>query len=56
MGNKEQVIKQPTTQVDPAMRVVISRRASEEQAGSTNTLSRFETEVLTQEENEGVPR
>ncbi len=36
---------------DPAMRVIISRRASERQAASTNTLSRFETEVLTCDEN-----
>lgn len=36
---------------DPAMRVVTDRLVSEQQAASTNTLSRFETEVLTQEEN-----
>jgi hypothetical protein len=36
---------------DPAMRVVTGRRDLEKQAASTNTLSRFETEVLTQEEN-----
>ena len=36
---------------DPAMRVITSRRASEKQAASTNTLSRFETEVLTRAEN-----
>lgn len=42
---------------DPAMRAVISRRASERQAASTNTLSRFETEVLCSEENlEGLAR
>ena len=33
------------------MRVVTDRLVSEQQAASTNTLSRFETEVLTQEEN-----
>jgi hypothetical protein len=36
---------------DPAMRVIASKRASEKQAASTNTLGRFETEVLTREEN-----
>jgi hypothetical protein len=42
---------------DPAMRVVTGRRPSEKQAASTNTVGRFETEVLTQEENlEGLVR
>jgi Transposase DDE domain group 1 len=36
---------------DPAMRVVTSHQAAEKPAASTNTMSRFETEVLTQEEN-----
>jgi len=36
---------------DPAMGVVTDRLVSEQQAASTNTLSRFETEVLTQEEH-----
>jgi Transposase DDE domain group 1 len=36
---------------DPAMRAVTDRLVSEQQAASTNTLSRFETEVLTREEN-----
>jgi hypothetical protein len=36
---------------DPAMRVVTSRQAAEQPAASTNTLSRFETEVLTHEGN-----
>ena len=36
---------------DPAMRAVVGRRALEKQAASTNTLSRFETEVLVTEEN-----
>jgi hypothetical protein len=36
---------------DPAMRVVTDRLVSAQQAASTNTLSRFETEVLTPEEN-----
>jgi len=31
---------------DPAMQAVVGRRALEKQAASTNTLSRFETEVL----------
>ena len=36
---------------DPVMRVIVGRRGSERQAASTNTMSRFETEVLTWEEN-----
>jgi len=36
---------------DPAMQAVVSRRTLEKQAASTNTLSRFETEVLVTEEN-----
>jgi hypothetical protein len=36
---------------DPAMQAVVGRRALERQAASTNTLSRFETEVLVTEEN-----
>jgi hypothetical protein len=42
---------------DPAMRVIVARRGPERQAASTNTMSRFETEVLTQEHNpEGLAR
>ncbi len=33
------------------MQAVVGRRALEKQAASTNTLSRFETEVLSSEEN-----
>ena len=36
---------------DPAMQAVVGRRAMEKQAASSNTLSRFETEVLVTEEN-----
>ena len=36
---------------DPAMQAVVGRRALEKQAASTNTLSRFETEVLITEDN-----
>jgi len=36
---------------DPAMQAVVGRRAMEKQAASSNTLSRFETEVLVAEEN-----
>ena len=36
---------------DPAMQAVVGDRALEKQAASTNTLSRFETEVLVTEEN-----
>ena len=37
---------------DPAMQAVVGRRALEKQAASTNTLSRFETEVLITAENQ----
>ena len=36
---------------DPAMRVIVGRRGLERQAASTNTMSRFETEVLTRKHN-----
>jgi len=36
---------------DPAIQAVVGRQALEKQAASTNTLSRFETEVLLTEEN-----
>jgi len=36
---------------DPAMQAVVGRRALEKQAASTNTVSRFETDVLISEEN-----
>jgi hypothetical protein len=36
---------------DPAMRVIAGCRGREKPAASTNTMSRFETEVLTQPEN-----
>jgi hypothetical protein len=36
---------------DPAMQAVVGRRALEKQAASTNTLGRFETEVLISGEN-----
>jgi len=36
---------------DPAMQVVVGRRALEKQAASTNTVSRFETDVLISQEN-----
>jgi hypothetical protein len=36
---------------DPAMQAVIGPRALQKQAASTNTLSRFETEILITEEN-----
>ncbi len=42
---------------DPAMRVIVGRRGLERQAASTNTMSRFETEVLTRKHNpEGLAR
>ncbi len=36
---------------DPAMRAVVGKRALERHAASAQTVSRFETEILTQEEN-----
>ena len=36
---------------DPAMRAVIGKRALERRAASSGTVSRFETEILTQDEN-----
>jgi len=36
---------------DPAMQAVVGRRALETQAASTNTVNRFETDVLISEEN-----
>ncbi len=36
---------------DPAMQAVVGRRTLEKQAASTNSLSRFETEVLVNEDN-----
>jgi hypothetical protein len=36
---------------DPAMQAVVGRRALEKQAASTNTVSRFETEILVSEGN-----
>ena len=42
---------------DPAMRVIVGWQGTDKQAASTNTMSRFETEVLTQEENlDGLAR
>ena len=42
---------------DPAMRVIFGRRGLERQAASTNTMSRFETEVLARKHNpEGLAR
>ena len=42
---------------DPAMRVIVGWQGTDKQAASTNTMSRFETEVLTEEENlDGLAR
>ena len=42
---------------DPAMRVIVGWQGTDKQAASTNTMSRFETEVLTEEENlDGLTR
>ena len=40
---------------DPTMRVIVGRRGGPERpAASTNTMSRFETEVLTQDSNKAT--
>jgi hypothetical protein len=39
---------------DPAMRVVVSRRASNRQAAARSEMGRFETEMLTTEENQSA--
>lgn len=39
---------------DPAMRAVIGKRALERTAASSGTVSRFETDILTQERNIGA--
>ena len=42
---------------DPTMRIIVGRRDIDRPAASTNTMSRFETEVLTQDGNvEGLDR
>ena len=42
---------------DPAMRVIVGWQGTDKQAASTNTMSRFETEALTEEENlDGLAR
>ena len=41
---------------DPTMRVVVGDRGIDRPAASTNTMSRFETEVLTQDGLEGLGR
>ncbi len=42
---------------DPAIRVMVGWQGTDKQAASTNTMSRFETEVLTEEENlDGLTR
>ena len=42
---------------DPTMRIIVGRRDNDRPAASTNTMSRFETEVLTQDGNmEGLDR
>ena len=42
---------------DPTMRIIVGRRDTDRPAASTNTMSRFETEVLTQDGNvEGLDR
>ena len=42
---------------DPAMRVVVGWQGSDRNAASTNTVSRFETETLTQQDNlQGLAR
>src|SRR5450756_994005 len=47
----EDVNDQEALARDPAMRAVIGKRALERTAASSGTVSRFETEILTQEQN-----
>ncbi len=51
LAGYEDVNDQEGLSRDPAMRAVIGRRALERTAASSGTVSRFETEILTQDEN-----
>jgi len=51
LAGYEDVNDQENLTRDPAMRAVVGNRALERNAASSQTISRFETEILTQEKN-----
>ncbi|MBM3789960.1 MAG: IS1380 family transposase [Acidobacteria bacterium] len=51
LAGYEDVNDQENLTRDPAMRAVIGRKALEKNAASQNTVSRFETEILAEDEN-----
>ena len=51
LAGYEDVNDQEALARDPAMRAVLGKRALERTAASSGTVSRFETEILTQEQN-----
>jgi len=51
LAGYEDVNDQELLLCDPAMRAIVGRRALEKGAASPQTVARFETEILTQEEN-----
>src|SRR5450756_3259290 len=51
LAGYEDVNDQEALTREPAMRAVVGKRALERHAASAQTVSRFETEILTQEEN-----
>src|SRR5450830_930769 len=51
LAGYEDVNDQEAFNRDPAMRAVVGKKALERNAASSQTVSRFETEILTQEEN-----
>jgi len=51
LAGYEDVNDQEALTRDPAMRAAVGRKALEKNAASSQTVSRFETEILTQEEN-----
>jgi hypothetical protein len=54
LAGYEDVNDQETLTRDPAMRAVVGKKALEKNAASSQTVSRFETEILAQEENIGA--
>jgi len=51
LAGYEDVNDQESLSRDPAMRAVIGRRALDRTAASSGTVTRFETEILAQDEN-----
>ena len=51
LAGYEDVNDQEALTRDPAMRAVVGKKAPDRNAASSQTVSRFETEILTQEEN-----